>query len=189
VHDGPSGLLELIDNNPVVCADEVGIPGPAGTLALIGLGPIVQAGILAEPPTMLTNAPGTPDDLAADLLSIDWSGGITLEREDLDLGGVYAATIIAVIQTPEDLEEIDDVYEERFGRSFFVRREESQEWDVALVKSRPEALYRLRIAPDAPLSLLTIQVMADRDGKCGASQFVHAMNIMCGFEESLGIAG
>jgi hypothetical protein len=30
--------------------------------------------------------------------------------------------------------------------------------------------------------------MSDRDGKCGAAQFVHALNIMCGFEESLGIA-
>jgi N-acetyl-gamma-glutamylphosphate reductase len=29
--------------------------------------------------------------------------------------------------------------------------------------------------------------MADRNGKCGAAQVVHAMNVMCGFEESLGI--
>jgi N-acetyl-gamma-glutamylphosphate reductase len=29
--------------------------------------------------------------------------------------------------------------------------------------------------------------MADRDGKAGAAQVVHALNVMCGFEESLGI--
>ncbi len=186
--DGPSGLMELIDNNPVVCADRVGVPCPAGTLALIALGPIAQAGILFEAPTMLTNAPGSLAEVEADLLSIDWNQGITLETQDVDLGEVYAATVIAAVRTPDDLEEIDDIYEERFGRSFFVRRDETSDWDVSLVRGQAHAVYRLRIAPDSPYSLLTIQVMADRDGKCGAAQLVHALNVMCGFEESLGIS-
>jgi N-acetyl-gamma-glutamylphosphate reductase len=29
--------------------------------------------------------------------------------------------------------------------------------------------------------------MADVDGKCGAGQVVYAMNVMCGFEECLGL--
>jgi N-acetyl-gamma-glutamylphosphate reductase len=29
--------------------------------------------------------------------------------------------------------------------------------------------------------------MADINGKIGAAQYVHMMNVMCGFEESLGI--
>jgi N-acetyl-gamma-glutamylphosphate reductase len=36
-------------------------------------------------------------------------------------------------------------------------------------------------------SLLAIHIMADINGKAGAGQFVHTMNVMCGFEESLGL--
>jgi N-acetyl-gamma-glutamylphosphate reductase len=184
----PSGLLELMDNNPIVCADRMGVPSAGGTLALIALGPLVEAGILVESPTMLTNAPSTSEDVEADLLGIGWTQGLTLASQSVDLDRVYAATVIAAIQTLEDLTEIDDLYDERYGRSFFVRRDENSEWDISLVQGKPFATYRLRIAPDSPISLLTIQVMADRDGKCGAAQLVHAMNVMCGFEESLGIA-
>lgn len=187
IGDGSSGLMELIDNNPVVCADRVGVPSAAGTLALIALGPIVQAGLLFEPPAMMTNAPGSADELARELESIEWREGIVLDRQDIDLGGVLAATVVAAIRMPEDLDDIDALYGERFGGSFFVRRDEDGPWDAANVKGRPEARYRLRVAPDSPVGLLTVQVMADRDGKCGACQLVHAMNIMCGFEESLGI--
>ena len=58
---------------------------------------------------------------------------------------------------------------------------------VRQVLGRPEARYRLTLAPDSPHSLLTIRVLADFNGKVGASQVIHAMNVMCGFEESLGI--
>jgi N-acetyl-gamma-glutamylphosphate reductase len=183
----PSGLIELMDNNPVVCADRVGLPCPAGTLALIAIGPLVQAGILLESPTMMTNAPGSELDIAADLRTAGWAEGVTLESVSYDLKSVYAAGVIASIETPADLDEIDDLYDERFARSFFVRRDEKSNWDVSLIESRPHAVYRLRISPGDDASLLTIQLMADRDGKCGAAQYVHAMNVMCGFEESLGI--
>jgi N-acetyl-gamma-glutamylphosphate reductase len=104
------------------------------------------------------------------------------------LAGVVVATVIAAIQTPPRLQDIDDLYEERFGRSFFVQRQDSGDWDVKLVLGTQNAVYRLRIAPDEPQSLLTIQVMADENGKCGAGALVHAMNVMAGFEESLGLA-
>ena len=55
------------------------------------------------------------------------------------------------------------------------------------VRGKPFAVYRLRFAPDESKSLLTVQVMADSRGKCGAGQVVHALNVMCGFEESLGV--
>jgi N-acetyl-gamma-glutamylphosphate reductase len=48
-------------------------------------------------------------------------------------------------------------------------------------------VYRLRVTPNDNASLLTIQVLADRDGKCGAAQVVHMMNVMAGFEETLGL--
>jgi len=46
---GPSpvrGLIELIDNNPLVCADDASAPGAIATLALIALGPLARAGLI-----------------------------------------------------------------------------------------------------------------------------------------------
>lgn len=182
------GLMELMDNNPVVCADVVSVPSPASTLALIALGPLAAAGMLVESPTFLLNAEADEDELDAALATAGWSGGVAFHAEAMDFDGVLAGTAIAAIHTPEDLDDIDALYDERFGRSFFVRRDEESEWDARLVKGAPWALYRLRIAPDAPHSLLTIRVMADAEGKAGAAQLVHAMNVMAGYEESLGIA-
>jgi N-acetyl-gamma-glutamylphosphate reductase len=57
-----------------------------------------------------------------------------------------------------------------------------------LVAGKPFSAYRLRVVPDEPNSLLTVRLLSDPLGKCGAAQVVHAMNVMCGFEESLGIS-
>jgi N-acetyl-gamma-glutamylphosphate reductase len=183
----PFGLVELMDNNPMVCADRVSVPSPAGTLALIALGPLTLAGLLLEPATMIVNVEAGEEDVSRSLATASWTEGITLSAAPTDLKGAVAATVIAAIRTPDDLEDIDEAYEERFGRSLYVRRDESSTWDVGLVLGQPHALYRLRISPDEPHSLLTIQLMADQNGKCGAAQVVHAMNVMAGFEESLGI--
>src|SRR5262249_50204787 len=86
-----------------------------------------------------------------------------------------------------ELEELDELYDEVYGRSFFVR-ESGGDWDTRQVASHPHAAYRLRVTPgDDGKHLLTVQVMADRDGKCGAAQVVHLMNVMCGLEETLGL--
>ncbi|HEY0866062.1 MAG TPA: hypothetical protein VGE01_01715 [Fimbriimonas sp.] len=181
------GLVELMDNNPIVCADAMSVPSPAATLALIALGPLAAAGLILEPPAFQTNAPGGEAAIGDFLASAGWPGGVVLDHQEADLANVYAATAIAAIRTPEELDDIDDLYEERFGRSFFVRRDEQSDWHVNLVRHRPNAVYHLRVTPDEPACLLTVQVMADAKGKCGAAQMVHAMNVMCGFEESLGI--
>jgi hypothetical protein len=183
-----AGLVELMDNNPLVCADTASVPDAASTLALIALGPLVRAGLLAESPTVLVNVPGDAALLGAFLAKEGWPHGATLASEEMDFGTVCAATVIAAILTPDRLEDIDDLYEEAYGRSFFVSRDEESEWDVKLVKNQPFALFRLRIAADNPQSLLTVQVMADQNGKCGPAQVVHCMNVMAGFEETIGIA-
>jgi N-acetyl-gamma-glutamylphosphate reductase len=183
------GLIELMDNNPIVCADALSVPSPASTLALIALGPITQAGLVVEAPTMVVNFEADEDDVAAFLRTQGWDEGITLHCDPAELEGVYAATVIAAIRTPSDLDEIDELYSERYVRSFYVRNDNDSPWHIGLVKGHPHAVYRLRIAPDDPISLLTIVVMADRNGKCGAAQVVHAMNVMTGLEESLGIPG
>ncbi len=183
-----AGLVELIDNNPMVCTDEMSIPDPLSTLALIALGPIAWAGMLLERPTVISSFESDEEMLDAFLKTAGWREGATLHVETKDLGSVLAVTAMAAIPTPGDWSEIDDVYEERFGRSFFVRRDEESKWDPSLVAGKPFAAYRLRYTPGESSSLLTIQVLADRHGKCGPAQAIHAMNVMAGFEESLGVA-
>jgi hypothetical protein len=182
------GIVELTDNNPLVCADSFSVPGPAGTLACLALGPLAEAGLIVERPTMLVNVEAGEDEISPFLEPFGWTEGLTVGGEATDLGGVVAATISVAISTPERLQDLDDLFEERYGRSFFVRHDASSDWHVSLALGKPYAVYRLRIAPDEPHSLLTVQIMADRNGKCGAAQVVHAFNVMCGFEESLGVA-
>jgi len=181
------GLVELLDNNPLVCADSVAVPDPASTLALIALGPLSLAGLVTEAPTMIVNV--SADEALSEhfLASANWTDGIVLHAEPQEGIAVAAATVIASIQTPPQWSDIDDLYEERFGRSFFVRREEEARWDSSLVEGSPYAVYNLRYTPGEETSLLTVQVMADLKGKCGPGQLVHAMNVMAGFEESLGL--
>lgn len=181
------GLVELMDNNPLVCADEASVPGPAATLGLIGLGPLLRAGILADEPALRFSFSTDLADLRDHLALLGYEGDVLASHEDLDLGGALAATILAPIRTPEEFDLLDDLYDEAYGRSFCVRRAEDGEWDAARVLHQPFALYRLRVTPGEDTSLLTVQVMADRDGKCGAAQRVHALNLMCGFEEDTGL--
>jgi hypothetical protein len=174
-----------MDNNPLVCADSASVPSPLATLGLIALGPLFLAGLLTEEPVLQSNAP--PDDCGPYWKTAGYEGQVQVETEGYETGTVYAAQALAVVQSPGDLKELDALYEECFGRSFYVRRYEEGAWDASLVSSRPWAVYRLRVTPDEPTTLLTIQVMADRNGKCGAAQVVHALNVMAGFEECLGI--
>ncbi len=180
------GLVEVLDNNPLVCADMFSVPGPVATLGLIALAPLISSGLLVESPTVLTNLRAEDTDVAPFLEDLGWHDGITIHSEDVELAGVGAATALCVVRTPERLEDIDDLYEEAYGRAFFVHRDEESEWDVNHVAGGPNAIFRLRINADEPHSLLRIQVLADKEGKCGAAQVVHAFNIMAGFEESLG---
>ncbi|HEY3782492.1 MAG TPA: hypothetical protein VGL56_15525 [Fimbriimonadaceae bacterium] len=180
------GLLELADNNPIVCASSVSVPSGSATLALIAVGPLIRAGILIEPPSLVYSFSPDADSIERAFVSAGWDGGATVAFEVQDLGSVLAMTAICVIQTVES-ELLDALYDGIYGGSFFVRRIEDGDWDTKLVAGQPFAAYRMRFAPDEPLSLLSIRVMAEAEGKCGPAQVVHAMNIMCGFEESLGI--
>jgi len=182
------GLVEIMDNNPMVCADRVSVTGPAATLALIALAPLAEAGLIEDSPAIVFNFDTDSSELDLALKTTGWGEGAAVHCEPWDIDGVLAATVLVSIRTPDDLEDIDALFEERYGRSFYVRRDETSDWGSGVVLGKPYAVYRLRIAPDQPNSLLTVRVLADRDGKCGAAQVVHAMNVMCGFEESLGIS-
>ena len=181
------GILEIMDNNPLVCADSMSVPSAGATLAMIALGPLAAGGLIADSPTIVTTEPLDESEVAALMEPLGWLGGSYVHVEPQPGLVVAAVTVMVAIQTLPDLEDIDALYEERYDRTFYVRRDEASEWDAALVAGWPHALYRLRIAPDEGTSLLTIRVIADREGKAGAAQAVHAMNVMAGFEESLGI--
>lgn len=181
------GILEIMDNNPIVCADSMSVPSAGATLAMIALGPLAAGGLIAESPTIVSTEAFEEAELASLMEPLGWFGGSYVHSEPQPIGGVAAATVMVAIHTPPELDDIDALFEERYDRTLYVRRDEDSEWDASLVAGKPYALYRLRIAPDEPTSLLTVRVIADRDGKGGAAQVVHAMNVMVGFEESLGI--
>lgn len=177
------GLVELMDNNPLVCADKASVPSPTGTLALIVLGPILAAGMVKETPAFVSDLPA--EDLDPWLGTVGWAGGAVVSSEPS--GTVGAGVAMVEVPNLSDPSEIDDLYQERYGRSFYVREDETSEWSSALVANTPRAVYRLRLTYDEPVSLLSIRVLADPRGKLGAAQVIHMMNVMAGYEESLGL--
>jgi N-acetyl-gamma-glutamylphosphate reductase len=184
--DGVFGLLELMDNNPLVCADEVGVPDTLSTLAAIALAPLIRAGLLFEKPVVISGDAGSTEEVERTLFTLGWHEGVTLQTTEAVLP-CAAATVMAIVICPDDLDDLDDLYDEAYGRSFFVRRDEVSEWVPELVLGRPHAAFRLSLTPGGARCLLTIRVLADFQGKCGAAQIVHAMNLMAGFEETLGL--
>lgn len=172
------GLVEIVDNNPMVCADRFAVPGPSATLALIALSPLARAGILVGRPTVASK--GALEELPAIkalLADLGFVEGVSIEATD-EPG---RCEVLATIQpaTPLDLEAL---FDEAYGRSFYVRM--VPDAHVAEVAGRPYAACSVQAeAPDR----LRISVVADPEGKCGAAQMVHAMNVMAGFEEDLGI--
>ncbi len=181
------GLVELVDNNPLVCADVFSVPSPASTLALIGLGPLIRAGLVVEDPVVQLSFETDAPDLLPALREMGWSGDVVLNCDPQELGSVRAAVLMAEIDVMDDYSELDDLFEESYGRSFFVRGVDALAWDAEQVRGLDHAAYSLRVSPFEDRALVTVLVMADIDGKCGAAQAIHAMNVMCGFEECLGL--
>jgi N-acetyl-gamma-glutamylphosphate reductase len=171
----------------LVCADNAWVPSAGGALAVLALGPLLEAGLVVEPPAILLSFEDSEEEVAKGLMTVAYNNGFSFNCEDHDLGTVRGAYCIAKFSNPKSFDEIDDIYDERYGRSFFVRRTEDQPWVKELVEGKPWACYRLELSEGESESLLSIHIMADIGGKAGAGQFIHTMNIMCGFEESLGL--
>ncbi len=185
---GLRGLVEMMDNNPLVCAESFSVPDVGGTLALVALGPLLRAGLLLELPAILASFELDEDSVNDALATEGWNQGFLPHSEHQPTGSVVALNAMALVRTDGDLEEIDDLYDEVYSRSFYIRRIEEGDWDIDLIAGKPWAAYRLRISPGEGQALLTIQTMADLDGKVGSAQLIHAMNVMAGFEESLGVS-
>ena len=180
------GITEFMDNNPMVCADSIGLPSPSVHLSLLALSPILDSGLVVDSPALIISEAIDEDELAFGLSQCGWTQGCAVAVEPMALNGVIAATTMIAIRTPSDPAEIDEIYEERFGRSFYVRPS-TDAWSSDLVRCTPYALYRTSLALETGTSLLTVKSMADRRGKLGPTGWIHAMNVMANFEESVGI--
>lgn len=183
------GLVELADNNPMVCADRWEVPDPWSVFALVGLAPLARAGLILEPPTLQASLPPPDEEAVAwHLAAYGWHEGVLLAEEATLHERVAAASAMAVIEPPACWSELDGIYDECFGRSFCVRRASEEDWTAEAIAGTSRLVYRLRVTPGEGSALVTVQMLADRDGKLGAGQLVHAMNVMSGLEESLGLA-
>ena len=180
------GITEFMDNNPMVCADSVGLPSPSVHLALLALSPILDSGLVVDSPALVISERIDEDELGFGLFQCGWTQGCAIAVEPMPLSGVIAATAMVAIRTPSDPAEIDEIYQERFGRSFYVRPA-TDEWSSDLVRHTPFARYQTSLALETGTSLLTIKSMADQRGKLGPAGWIHAMNVMANFEESVGI--
>ncbi|MDQ2985874.1 MAG: hypothetical protein M3R13_04030 [Armatimonadota bacterium] len=182
---GPYGLTELMDNNPLVCADLASVTGPEATLALVALGPLAKAELLIERPAIAFNfSTGSADEVDAALATEGWTGGASVATSD-EAPDIFSAQCIAQIRMPRDERDLTALYEECFGRSFFVRASSGP-----VVVSQSHATYALSIkAQGDGTALATVFAHSARNAKCGAGGLVHLFNVMASFEESLGVAG
>lgn len=177
------GLTELMDNNPLVCADEASVTGPEATLALIALGPLAKANLLKESVAIAFNFPAEGrEEIEAALATEGWHGIATVASSEPG-SDIYTAECIAEIVNPGSATDIEALYDECYGRSFFVR--------PACDPTAPTNAATYGFTFDdigTGSALVKVTVSSGMDGRAGAAGLVHMFNIMCGFEESLGIA-
>lgn len=179
---GLYGLTELMDNNPLVCADEAAVTGAAATLVMVAIGPLARAELLTEMPAVALNFVEGTDEIDAALKTEGWQGGAVVATAD-DEPELLAAECICQIRLPDGVEDIEALFDECYGRSFFVRPGRVSSAD------EPFAGYELTVEPQGEsMALVKVTATAAPDGKCGAGGLVHMFNVMCGFEESLGVA-
>lgn len=182
-----AGLIELADNNPWVCADSASVPSAASTLALIALGPMARACLISGEVVLQFSRELDWSDMGGHLEAAGVSQDVSVAVTDVNEEGIVALNAFIPLAPMDDWDQLDALYDEAFGRSFYVRQHAGVVWSPDLAAGRPWALYDLRLTEGDPESLLTCRVMADPHGKLGAAQLVHAFNVMCGFEENLGI--
>jgi N-acetyl-gamma-glutamylphosphate reductase len=178
----PFGLVELMDNNPLVCAEASACTSAAGTLALIATGPLIRAGILKRA-SLQFNFPATTSAVQCGLATEGWHG----EVEVGDARGPGDVFLLDCLADVSEGSEVEAIYDECFARTFFVQRQ-SGSIEPDAVANTPNAHYVLRASDnEANGACLRVQVAASPEGKCGAAHLVHMFNVMCCFEEDLGL--
>lgn len=183
--DGTYGLLELMDNNPLVCAQHASVPGALATLGLICLGPLARAEMLASQPTLEPSFEEDPAELEAALRLEGFAGGVRLIPSTGAPQGLISVRCLAPVRN-RLAAELEELYEELYGRSFFLRPASVLK-DETIVGT-PFGTYTLDARRLESEGVLEVRAAADAEGKCGAAQMVHMFNVMAGFEEDLGLS-
>jgi hypothetical protein len=169
---GLSGLVETMDNNPLVCAESFELPDAATTLALLAVAPAVRAGLVAGPVRFVFR----PD------LGGGGPGAAALGVEKFESRGEPGAEPPSVeawfdMPGPSGPQDLDEALQEAYGRAVFVRigggDPSGRPW--ASVEGKVDGREACVVA------------RADRRGKLGEAQAVHVFNVMAGFPESLGV--
>ena len=184
----PYGLVEHMDNNPLVCADLARTPTSAQTLVLVALGPLLKTGLILEPPAVAIDIDCDDAEIVEALQTEDpGTESVTLSVGPPAHPSVRRIHAVVAVRNPRSLDEFDEAYAERYDRALYVRRNEDGDFSPVNVENRPWAEFRLRVSPGDDASLLVVTAIADLRGKLGQAQVLHTMNVMAGFEESLGI--
>lgn len=181
-----AGLPELMDNNPMVCADVVGVPGPVETAALIALGPLIRGGVVADSPVLVGSEPFDGPALQELLAREGWTGGGSLTVVPSPDPRVVALQAMVRVDDDVDDDALRALFDERFGRAYFVRRVEGA-LNSELVVGAPFALYSVEFDGTGVERIAVIRVVLDPRGKGGPAQMVHVFDVMCGYEETLGL--
>lgn len=171
------GLLELVDNNPFVCADVASAPSAGVALAMIALGPLLRTGVVVGAPSLLSNVAVDAAELDDHARLLGWSGGIALEVADAQPW--LEARANAGLAPGTEQADVDELYSEAFGRSFFVERVGPGN---LLPVAPPVARFSMERVGDG----IRVTVACHPEGKCGPAGWVQAFDVMCGFEETLG---
>lgn len=183
--DGCYGLIELMDNNPLVCAQRASVPGALATLGLICLGPLARAEMLAGKPAIEPSFDADGAELAAALRLEGFEEGVHLLPFAGERAGLLSLRCTAPLRS-RSAADVGELFAELYGRSFFIRPANVLGEDQ--LRGSPFATYSLDAGRLEPEGVLEIRAVADADGKCGAAQMVHVFNVMAGFEEDLGLS-
>lgn len=167
------GVIELFDNNPIVCAETVCVPTPLATLALLAVDPLSKAGLVAGSTPIACSSSCLAEEIEpflealGDRVSVVCSSGLPVDE------GRLAVELRLSISLRSG--ELREIYDEAYGRSMLVMR--------AGAIHPLAASYTVTQHEHGPI----VRFESPVDGKAGAAQVVQALNVMAGFEDSLGI--
>lgn len=169
----PVGVIELFDNNPIVCAERVCLPSPAATLALLAVDPLCKAGAIRQKVRLSCSSDCSVNEVEAFLQAL--GDRINVETSS-DLHCDDSSVAIA-LSLPMDLapNEVEDLYGEAYSRTMLVMQSP---------RVHPVAA-EYSVCSDG--GALQIKFESKLEGKAGAAQVIQALNVMAGFEDSLGI--
>lgn len=167
----PVGVIELFDNNPIVCAERVCLPTPVATLALLAIDPLCKAGLAQGSVKLSCTSECAPDDIEPFLAALGDRVSVEIFA-DLDCVGVAVEVSFPFKGASEELL---NLYDGAYERTMLVMR--------APGVHPLAAVYSASVSDGSA----KVRFESKPEGKAGAAQVIQALNVMAGFEDSLGI--